>query len=123
MNNLVLHLPSLEILDTYLGEDEILTLTNNMSHNNLQILKTSHQSLSLINCFRLNCSKFVNVCFHECSHVSDDVVAMLPFYFYCGGTRVTDINMSFCAMRLIEVQVLSHDLRDNGICTRLSLID
>ncbi len=48
---------------------------------------------------------------------------MLPFYFYCGEARVTDINMICCSMRLIEVKVLSHDLRDNGICTRLSHTD
>ncbi len=58
-----------------------------------------------------NCRKFVNVCFHECSRVSDDILKMLPFYFYCGGTEVNDINMSCCVMR------------DNGICTRLSLMD
>ncbi len=93
VNILVHKLPLLEILDitdTDLGEQEILALTDNMNHSNLQILKvgsiynTLYSAFKtpalLVKCFQSSCSKFLNVCFmkvliiylmmlSKCSHI------------------------------------------------------
>ncbi len=137
--NILVHklplLETLDITDTDLGEQEVLALTDNMNHSNLQILKVGSISnalysafqipLLLVNSFRSRCISFFNVCFNEIfkdSKIIDEVLKMLPYYFFC-VKNLPVIRMISCPMQYIEFRILSADLKVNGICTRLSLID
>ena len=112
MVNILMHvLPSLEILDitnTQLGEEAVSALIGGNKHSNphpnLQVLKIDKNDLlkKLIKGFKSQCSKVINFWFPD---------------------NLPDINRSFCNLRLIEVEILSDDLKMNSVCKRLSLIN
>ena len=131
VNRLMHSLPCLDILDvsnTNLGRAEINALTGNLNDPNLQILKVGSQGNSLYSSqdlpsvlakrFSLNCSKLVNVCFSGNNRACFPESLPFPFYFYCG---LPELNMCFCKLRPIELQVLSDDLMYSHNCIELYL--
>ena len=133
VNKLIHVLPSLEILDitnTQLGEEAVSALTGGTKlHPNLQFLKTdtklyssSDLTCKLIHGFRSQCSKAINVWFPDHSKKCLSSLLSLPFYF-CSTGNLSDVNMSFCNLRLVEVKIFSDDLKMNSVCNRLSLIN
>ena len=133
VNKLIHVLPSLEILDitsTELREEVVSALTHISEpfnlHPNLQVLKIGvADNDDLLNIlilgFRSQCSKDIIFCFpdHSKKYLSSSL--SLPFYF-CSIGNLSDVNMSFCNLRLVEVKILSDDLIKNSVCKRLSLI-
>ena len=131
VNRLIHTLPCLDILDvsnTNLGRAEIDALTGNLNHPNLQILKVgsggnllySSQDLPLVIAerFSSSCSKLVNVCFSGNDRACFPSSLPLSFYFSCG---LPELNMCFCKLRPIELQVLSDDLMHSHNCIELYL--
>ena len=136
--NIMVHvLPSLEILDitnTQLGEEAVTALIGDGKHSNLHpnlhFLKTdaklyssSYHTSMLIQGFRSQCKKVINVWFPDFSKKYLSSLLSLPFYF-CSVGNLSDVNMSFCKLRLVEVKILSDDLKMNSVHNRrLSLIN
>ena len=131
VNRLMQSLPCLEILDvsnTNLGPAKVDALTGSLNHPNLQIVKVGSQPNSLYSSpdlplllakrFSSGCSKLVNVCFSGNSSAYLPKSFPFPFYFYC---NLPHLNMCFCKLRPIELQVLSDDLMCNHNCTELYL--
>ena len=131
VNRLMHSLPCLEILDvsnTNLGPAEVDALTGSLNHPNLQIVKVGSQGnplysspdlpLLLAKRFSSGCSKLVNVCFSGNSRACLLESLPFPFYFYC---NLPHLNMCFCKLRPIELQVLFDDLMCNHNCTELYL--
>ena len=141
VNRLMHSLPCLEILDTSntnLGPAEVDALTGSLNHPNLQIVKVGSQgnplyasqdlSLLLAKRFSSGCSKLANVCFSGNSRACYPLALSFPFplslsfpfpfYFYC---NLPHLNMCFCKLRPIELQVLIDDLMCNHNCTELYL--
>ena len=56
------------------------------------------------------CCNFVNICFSGYDPKKVDTMS-LPYVFYC---NYQVIDMSFCMLKPIEVEVLSSDLQING---------
>ena len=134
VNKLIHVLPSLEILDitnAELREEVVSALITRISepfnlHPNLQILKIGFADNNdllnkLILGFKSQCSKDINFCFPDNSKKYLSSLLSLPFYF-CSTGNLSDVNMSFCDLRLVEVKILSDDLKMNSVCKRLSLI-
>lgn len=136
VNKLMHALPFLEVLDitnTQLGEDAVGALTSGMNHPNLQVIKIDasenslYSSSQLLQClvksFTTNCNSFMNVCFsdHSKKHLLVSSLNSLPFYL-CSVGNLSTIDMSFHDCKLIEIKILSDDLRLSSICSRLSLI-
>ena len=129
-------LPSLEILDlsdTQLGEDAVRTLTSDLNHSNLQILKIDtadknplYSSIKLlqylVKSFTSKCSHFVNIWFPDYSKKHLLSSLSLPFYF-CSNVYLPDINMSFCHLQPIEISIISYNFKVRFICSRLSFIN
>ena len=133
VNRLIHMLPSLEILDitnTQLGEEAVSALTGGSKHSNLhpnlQVLKIGaideNDLIKLIRDFRSQCSKIINIWFPDYSKKYLSSLLSLPFYF-CSTGNLSDVNMSFCNLRLVEVKILSDDLIKNSVFNRLSLIN
>ena len=131
VNRLMHSLPCLEILDvsnTRLGPAKVDALTGSLNHPNLQIVKvgspdnrlysSSNLPLLLAKRFSSGCSKLLNVCFSGNSRACFPLALSFPFYFYC---NLSHLNMCFCKLRPIELQVLSDDLMCNHNCTELYL--
>ena len=133
VNKLMHSLPCLEILNVSnnnLGPAKVDALTGNLNHPNLQIVKVGSQGnplyysldlpLLLAKRFSSGCSKLANVCFSGNSRACYPLALSLPFpfYFYC---NLSHLNMCFCKLRPIELQVLSDDLMCNHNCTELYL--
>ena len=133
VNKLIHVLPCLEILDitnTQLGEEAVTALTGSSKHfnlhPNLQVLKIGAiDENDLLNelflGFKSQCSKVINFWFPDHSKTYLSSSLSLPFYF-CSTGNLSDINMSFINLRLVEVKILSDDLKMNSVCKRLSLI-
>ena len=136
VNKLMHALPSLEILDitsTQLGRDAVNALTDGLNHSNLKVLKIDASDSNplyspgdlpqyLINYFMSHCKNFVNVYFSDNTKKDLSSKLSLPFYFYC-ISESSDVNMSFCKLQLIEVKVLSNDIRSSSAFSRFSLIN
>ena len=133
VNRLMHSLPCLEILDvsnTNLRPTEVDALTGSLNHPNLQLVKVGSKGnplysspdlpLLLAKRFSSGCSKLANVCFSENSRACYPLALSFPFpfYFYCS---VSHLNMCFCKLRPIELQVLFDDLMCNHNCTELYL--
>ena len=129
VNRLMHSLPCLEILDvsnTNLGRAEVDALTGNLNLPNLKILKVGSQGNSfyssqglpsvLAERFLSSCSKLVNVCFSGNDRAC--FPESLPFPFYCGLPK---LEMCFCKLRPIELQILSDDLMYSHNCIELYL--
>ena len=134
VNKLIHVLPSLEILDitnTQLGEEAVSALTGGSKHSNLhpnlQIIKIGMSDrkdllTKLILDFRSQCSKVINIWFPDYSKKYLSSLLSLPFYF-CSIGNLSDVNMTFCKLQLVEVKILSDDLKMNSVCNRLSLVN
>ena len=132
VNKLIHVLPSLEILDitnTQLVEEAVTALIGSSKHfnlhPNLQVLKIGaideNDLLRLLLGFKSQCSKEINFWFLDHSKKCLLPMLSLPFYF-CSIGNLSDVNMSFCNLQLVEVKILSDDLKINFVCNRLSLI-
>ena len=135
INKLMHKLPLLEILDiTYtklFEEDKVKALTFNLNHSNLQVLKigsprpcqysSNRIPPDLISSFTSKCSNFVNVWFADHYRKYATSSFSLPFYFHC-VSNLSDINLSFNKLHLIEVKIIADNLKKNSVCERLSLI-
>ena len=131
VNRLMHSLPCLEILDvsnTNLGPAKVDALTGNLNHPNLRIVKVGSRvnqlysspdlPLLLAKRFSSGCSKLANVCFSGNSRACSLKSLPFPFYFYC---NLSHLNMCFCKLRPIELQVLFDDLMCNHNYTELYL--
>ena len=136
VNKLMHALPSLEILDitsTQLDRDAVNALTDGLNHSNLKVLKIDASDRNplyssgdlpqyLIYSFMSDCKNFVNVCFSDNTKKDLSSKLSLPFYFYC-ISESSDVNMSFHKLQLVEVKVLSNDIRSSSAFSRFSLIN
>ena len=134
VNHLMHALPSLKILDitnTQLGEEAVQALTCDLNHPKLQMLKIDSRSdnplyssndlpRELIRGF-MSQRNSINVWFSDHSTKYLSPFLPIPFYF-CSIGNLFDMNMSFCELRLLEIQILSDDLKKSSVCTRVSLI-
>ena len=117
----LVRLKYLDISKTKLTPEKLLALTSELFHPTLQILKLSATELScaanLVFKVFSSCRNFRNICF---SGTSVPCVYSAPFLFYC---NCREIDMSFCMLQQIEVEVLSADLEVNcSVTTQLSLV-
>ena len=124
----------LDITDTYLGTDEVKALTDDLHHSNLQIIKIGAYNddlwyseeadlQNLIKCFMSKCEKFRNVWFSDRSKIHLSSVLSLPFPFY-SIHDTTDVNLSDIELQQpVLLRILSDDLNNNYLCSRLSLIN
>ena len=136
LNKLMHALPSLEILDitsTQLDRDAVSALTDGLNHPNLKVLKIDASDRNplyfsgdlaqyLLNSFMSHCKNFVNVHFSDNTKKDLSSKLSLPFYLHC-ISESSDVNISFCKLQLIEVKVLSNDIRSNSAFSRFSLIN
>ena len=136
VNKLMHALPSLEVLDitnTQLGKEAVKALTSDLNHSNIQILKIdasdSNQLYSsdvlpqtLVESFKSQCDNFTNVYFTDYTKQHLSSLLHLRFYLCPVISKLLDVNMSFYHLELIEVKMISNDLRMNSVCRRLSLI-
>ena len=136
VNKLIHALPSLEILDitnTQLDRDAVSALTDGLNHSNLKILKIDASDRNplyssgdlaqyLLNSFMSHCKNLVNACFSDDTKKDLSSKLSLPFYLHC-ISESSDVNMSFCKLQLIEVKVLSNDIRSSSAFSRFSLIN
>lgn len=131
VNNLMHSLPSLEIFDisnTILGETEVQTLSEVLSHSCLQVVKVGslgnplYSSLKLprrlANILITKCKNFVNICFSGSRKMIKQSWP-LPFYFY---SDLPDLDMSFCKMSPIEIKTIFFDYSVNPIYNKLSFV-
>ena len=133
LNKIIRSLSGLKILDitsTILTKEILLTLTKDLQHSTLKILKVSGAESYLLcpvffvaDIFVSKCKNFVNVCFSGSDRFSGRKKHThygLPFHFYC---NVEDVNMSFCNLGLVECEVLSADLINSHCTSQLLLIN
>ena len=130
VNELIHALFSLEVLDitnTQLGEEAVIALTGGSEHSklhpNLQVLKigvVDNDDLlnTLIRGFKSQCSKVINIWFPD--HPKKFLSVLL--LYSCSTGNLSDVNLSFCNLLLVQVKILSNDLKMNSVCKRLSLI-
>ena len=133
VNKLIHVLFSLEVLDitnTRLGEEAVIALTGGNKHSkwhpNLQLLKigvVDNDDLlnTLIRGFKSLCSKVINFWFPDHPKNFLSVLLSLPLYS-CSTGNLSDVNLSFCNLLLVQVRILSDDLKMISVCKRLSLI-
>ena len=130
LNKLLNSLVCLKFLDltkTKLTYTKILALTNKLSHSSLQILKVNSSEKYLpctasfvVQAFFSCCSNLINVCFSGTEEVNLSYATKAPFHFHC---NCKEINLNFCKLRPVELEVLSADIAVNSdVTTSLSLV-
>ena len=138
VTRLLNRLDSLEILDitnTYLGNDEVKALTDNISHSNLQVVKidstgnnplySSDDVLQLfVDNLKSKCSRFLNIWFGS-NYTKQYLVSTLiplPFYFH-NMSGLNDVSMCNSKLQPVLVKVLLIDLKRISVCRKLSLVN
>ena len=122
LKRLACSLSGLKVID--ITNTNIEHFVADFKHSTLEIMKvtvkhncTPSLFFTMLEEFFFQCNNFVNVCFSGCDPDVD--MTSLPYVFYC-NFRIIDV--SFCKLKPIEVEVLSSDLQVNcGRTTILSL--